>query len=58
MCNFVQLVDNKTIRVHEFPTLKFNIKFRELVQVLAKNLTIQNVFLSLFQRKVQVFEKK
>lgn len=32
MCGLVQLVDNKTVRVYEFPTLKFSIKFREMVQ--------------------------
>lgn len=40
MSSLVQLIDNKTLRVHEFPTLKFNNKFRETVQELAKNLKI------------------
>lgn len=43
MCSLVQLIDNKTIRIHEYPTLKFQTKYREMVNEFGKVLRNQNV---------------
>ena len=58
MCSLVQLIDNKTVRIHEFPTLKFSIKFREYVQELAKKLKIQNVTYPFISEKSPCILKK
>lgn len=43
MCSLVEVINDQWVKINEFPTLKFSIKFREMVQELARNLKIQNV---------------
>lgn len=58
MCSLVQLVDNKTLKIHEFPTLKFNNKSKENVLELARNLKIQHVISLFYIAESPCFLKK
>jgi hypothetical protein len=51
MCNLVELIDNKTVRIHEFPTVKIANQHKINVEELSKILKQKNVTLIIYFRK-------
>lgn len=58
MCTLVQLISNKTVRIHDFPSLKFPHKYKDLVNELVRNLKTQNVKIRIIKEESQSFRQE
>ena len=45
MCNLVEIINHKTVKIIEYPTLKINSHYRSVIEELYKNFKQNNVIL-------------